>query len=483
MTLADATKPGATRDRVVIVGASLAGLRAAEALRRAGFTGQLTLLGDEPHQPYDRPPLSKQVLAGSMPVEHTALARFHELDAQWRLGVRATGLSLADQHVHLADGQRVGFDRLIIATGARARPFPHPEQAALDGVFVLRSRDDASRLRARLDARPRRVLILGGGFIGSEVASVCRRLDLQVTVVERGPAPLANALGDVIGAIAATVQRKHGVDLRCGVTVTALEGDAQGRLQRAHLSDGEVLDVDLALIAIGPLRNTEWLTGSGLAADARGVVCDAHCRALDERGAAQENVFAAGDVARWPHPLYPDELLAVEHWSNAVEQARTAAHNAAQARGTSTPLRAHTLLPTFWSHQFGINIKSTGVPPLADAVIITQGSTEAHSFVAAYGQRGRIIAAVTFDQARMLPVYQAMIEASAPLPVALGASDEPHDAMAVPAGFSPIPQPGPTLATPPRTPAERAAVGEEPVQPPAARPTASDADRPPPTPA
>ncbi|EYF03075.1 NAD(P)/FAD-dependent oxidoreductase [Chondromyces apiculatus] len=443
-----------TRGRVVIVGASLAGLRTAEALRQEGFTGALTLIGDEPHLPYDRPPLSKQVLAGRLPVEHTPLARLHDLEASWRCGVPAVGLSLADGHVLLADGQHVPFDRLIIATGARARPWLHPAEAALDGVLLLRTRDDASRLRARLAAGSPRVLIIGGGFIGAEVASVCRALDLRVTVVERGPAPLAGALGTVVGSIAAAVQRDHGVDLRCDTTVTTLEGDADGRLRRVHLSDGDTLDVDVALVAIGPLRNTEWLAGSGLAADPRGVVCDAFCRAIDERGEIQERVFVAGDVARWPHPLYPDELLSVEHWSNAVAQARTVAQNLVHGPAA---YRAHTHLPSFWSHQFGINIKSAGVPALADQVLITQGSVDDRRFVAAYGLGGRLIAAVTFNQARMLPVYQALIEASAPLPIDFKASDRPSDTRPLPAGFPAAPQPSPTMAAPTRSRAEHAA--------------------------
>jgi len=218
--------------RIVIVGASLAGLRAAATLRREGFTGSLTLIGDEPYEPYDRPPPSKQVLDGWVPAQRTALPEPAELDAQWRLGVAATGLDLARKQVRLADGEEVGFDRLLIATGVRPRPWPNPAEAALDGVFVLDTRDDAAGLQQRLAAGPRRVLVIGAGFIGSEVASACRELGLPVTVVERGPAPLAGALGRVVGAIAAGMQRDHGVDLRCDVTVTALKGDAEGRLRR-----------------------------------------------------------------------------------------------------------------------------------------------------------------------------------------------------------------------------------------------------------
>jgi NADPH-dependent 2,4-dienoyl-CoA reductase/sulfur reductase-like enzyme len=241
--------------RIVIVGASLAGARAALALRTEGFAGALTLIGDEPYEPYDRPPLSKQVLTGWVPAAHSVLPRPEGLDLDWRLGVRAVGLDLAGKHVLLADGQRVAFDRLLIATGTRARRWPNEAEAALDGVEVLRSRDDAARLQQRLAARPGRVLVIGGGFTGSEVASVCRELGLPVTLTERSASPLVGAVGGVVGAVAAQMQRDHGVDLRCGTTVTRLEGDASGKLRRAHLSDGSTLDVDVAVVALGAVRN------------------------------------------------------------------------------------------------------------------------------------------------------------------------------------------------------------------------------------
>lgn len=250
--------------RIVVVGASLAGLRAAETLRAEGFAGSLTLIGDEPHEPYDRPPLSKQVLLGRAAADRTALPRLRSVDATWRLGVPATGLDMAAGRVRLADGDEVPYDRLLIATGVRARPWPREAEAELDGVFVLRTRDDSAALARRLEEGPKRVLVIGAGFTGSEIASACRERGLLVTVAERGAAPLVGALGGVVGAVAAEMQREHGVDLRCGVMVTALEGDASGRVRAAHLSDGSTVETDVVIVSLGAIRNTEWLAGSGL---------------------------------------------------------------------------------------------------------------------------------------------------------------------------------------------------------------------------
>nr|WP_241835160.1 FAD/NAD(P)-binding oxidoreductase [Pseudofrankia asymbiotica] len=336
--------------------------------------------------------------------------------------MRATGLDLASKRVLLADGEEVEFDRLLITTGARARPWPHPGEAALDGMFVLRGRDDADGLRRRLAAGPRRVLVIGAGFTGSEVASSCRGLGLPVTVAERGPAPLVGALGRTVGAVAADLHRDHGVDLRCDVTVTALEGDRAGRLRRAHLSDGTSLDVDVAVAALGGVRNVEWLVDSGLAAGPWGVACDTGSRAFTVDGMVCDDVFVAGDVARFPHPLYDFQFLALEHWSNAVAQGEIAAHNMISPQTERWP---HLAVPSFWSTQFGIEIKSVGVPTFADEVVIAQGSVADRRFIAVYGCRGRVTAAVAFDQGKWLDFYQGLIERAAPFPPDFRRVDQP----------------------------------------------------------
>jgi NADPH-dependent 2,4-dienoyl-CoA reductase/sulfur reductase-like enzyme/ferredoxin len=440
--------------RIVIVGGSLAGGRAAALLRRDGFTGSLTLIGDESYEPYDRPPLSKQVLIGRVPAERTMLPHLSDIDVEWLSGIPATGLDLAAKKVRLADGRQIGFDKVLIATGVRARPWPKEAEAALDGVFVLRTLDDATRLRHRLAAGAGRVLVVGAGFTGSEVASVCRDLDLPVTVVESGPAPLSGALGRVIGAIAGDMQRAHGVDLRCGVKVTALEGDSDGRLRGARLSDGSTVDADVAVVALGAVRNVEWLEGSGLAAGAWGVATDAGCRAFDLNGLVTDDVFVAGDVARFPHPVYHYQFMSLEHWGNAVAQAEIAAHNMLSDQAHRWP---HLSLPVFWSNQFGTNIKSVGVPTFSDELVITQGSVADRRFVAAYGYQGRITAAVTFDQGMWLEFYQRLIEQAAPFPPDFPAVDQPDPMVPVTSGVPTriVPAMGATVVVTGHDPAER----------------------------
>ncbi|MFD8739982.1 NAD(P)/FAD-dependent oxidoreductase [Streptomyces sp. NPDC059618] len=441
--------------RIVVVGASLAGLRGAETLREKGFAGSLTMIGDEPGEPYDRPPLSKQVLLGRASAERTALPRLRSLDATWRLGTPATGLDMAARRVRLADGEEVPYDRLLIATGVRARPWPNEAEAELDGVFVLRTREDSAALARRLDAGPKRVLVIGAGFTGSEIASACRERGLPVTVAERGAAPLVGALGGVVGAVAAEMQRENGVDLRTGVMVTALEGDAAGRVRAAQLSDGSTVETDVVIVSLGAQRNTEWLAGSGLGAGPRGIACDAGCRAFDIRGIVTDDIYAAGDVARCPNALFGYQFLSLEHWGNAVSQARIAAHN---MLSESTDRLPHMEVPAFWSSQFGVNIKSVGIPSMGTEILISQGSLADHRFLGVYGYQGRVIGAVAFDQGRWLPFYRQLIETTAPFPPPFATVDRrPEGRRPLDADFPDpsVPTHGPTVTLSGYAPADR----------------------------
>lgn len=407
---------------ILVVGASLAGLAAAHALRDGGYAGALTLVGDEPHLPYDRPPLSKQVLRGLF-CDDTTLPRHPDLRAEFRLGTAAQGLDLAARTVTLADGARLPYDRLLIATGTRARPWPNPDEAGLAGLFTLRSRDDAARLSARLKAGPRRVVLVGGGFIGFEVASTCRDLDIPVTMLVRDGAPLAAALGPRLGGWVGGIARERGVDLRLGAEIERMEAP-DGRLAAVVLKDGARIEADVVVAAIGAVRNVEWLEGAGLAADEGGVTCDGYGRVLRANGDIVAEVFAAGDVARWPNPHQDERLVAVEHWGNARAQARTAARN--MLAGPAAGLVRHDHLPDFWSQQFGLTIKLVGLADGADSLAVVHGSLEEGRFVALYGREGRTVAAASVDSARWLPAYAAAIREGAPFPPFEGAVDQPR---------------------------------------------------------
>jgi NADPH-dependent 2,4-dienoyl-CoA reductase/sulfur reductase-like enzyme len=409
--------------RIVIVGASLAGLSAAKALRAHGFSGGLMLVGDEPHRPYDRPPLSKQVLRGDFGPD-TTLPQPADLDIAVRTGTAAAGLDRDGRAVILADGERLAYDRCLVATGTRARPWPNPAEAALAGVATLRTRADAERLRQRLRERPARVVLVGGGFISFEVASVCRELDIPVTVLVRDAVPLARAIGAPLGAFMAEVARDAGVDLRLGAAIARMEADGRGRLAGLVLEDGGRIETDCLVVAIGAARNVEWLDGAGLAADRNGLRCDRFCRALRADGTAADGIFAAGDVAHWPNPHDGDALVAVEHWGNAVAQARIAARNMlAQDPAGMVP---HDHLPDFWSQQFGLTIKLLGLTAGADAFAVVRGAMAERRFLAVFGKAGRTVAVASVDSARWLPAYRSAILEGAPFPPLPGGLDAPR---------------------------------------------------------
>ena len=362
---------------VVIVGASLAGLRCAQAVRAGGYEGDVTLVGDEPHAAYDRPPLSKQLLTGEWDAAKIALGDAKDVDQ--RLGTRAVDVDLATRTVGLHGGERLAFDDLVIATGASPRTLATGGELA--GVHTLRTLDDSLAIKAALDARPGRVVVVGAGFIGSEVAAVARTMGLDVTILEALPTPLARALGPTLGPAVAAIHEDHGVELRLGVAVGDLEGD--GRVERVVLTDGTSFDADLVVVGIGVVPNTAWLEGSGLDLQ-NGVLCDEALRAAP-------GVWAIGDVCRWPHPLF-GEVVRIEHWTNAVEQAQHVGRSI--ATGEAKPFGT---VPFVWSDQYEHRIQVLGRPEADHEVHVVAGSFESRSFVAVTGADGRLTGAVGMD--------------------------------------------------------------------------------------
>jgi NADPH-dependent 2,4-dienoyl-CoA reductase/sulfur reductase-like enzyme len=387
------------RGSVSIVGASLAGYWAAETLRRDGFEGRISLIGDEPHAPYDRPPLSKKFLAGDLDDDRlplTTAEKLADLGLEMRLGCRATGLDVATRTLEV-DGVAEPYDGLLIATGARCRNLPGT--VGLAGVHTLRTRDDAKAIRDALANGARRVVVVGAGFIGAEVASTAIGRGAEVTMVEALEAPFGRVLGVEMGAVMADVHRRHGVDLRTGVGVDEVLGD--DRLAGVRLADGATLEADLLVVGIGVVPNTDWLEGSGLTLD-DGVVCDETCLAAPD-------VAAAGDVARWANPRY-GEVMRVEHWDNAVQQGVHAARRLLQSDEEATP---YAPVPWFWTDQYDRKVQLAGRPHTDDEVRVVAGSTAEHRFAAFYGRDGRFTAALGMNRPRQVMQSKGLLDAGA----------------------------------------------------------------------
>lgn len=381
---------------ITVVGASLAGLYAARELRAQGYDGRLVIIGDEPHQPYDRPPLSKDFLLGRADETQLALSDDEEADelaAEWLLGVRARGLDPRGRTVLLEDGRTIASDGVVIATGASARRLPGP---LLSGVHTLRTLDDARALRTRLTAGPRRVVVIGGGFIGAETASSCVALGHEVTVVEAAPLPLLPQLGTDMAAFCAGLHARGGAELVTGVGVAALHGERA--VHAVGLADGRLLPADVVVVGIGAVPNTGWLAGSTLAVG-DGVLCDDGCVT------GLPHVVAVGDVARVGGSR-------AEHWTSATEQPRVAVRNLL-AGHTAETVRP---LPYFWSDQYGSRIQFAGRRRADDTVRLLEGSPEGGSFLAAYEREGHTTAVLAVDRPR--PFMRMRRGLLAELPVA-----------------------------------------------------------------
>jgi 3-phenylpropionate/trans-cinnamate dioxygenase ferredoxin reductase subunit len=385
-------------DSIVIVGGGAAGLAAVETLRQEGYAGPLTLVCGEPELPYDRPPLSKQVLTGAWDPERT---RFREAGHYADLGIRlvrgrADALDAGGRTVYLTDGYPLRYDGLIIATGVRPRRLPTGHD--LSGVHVLRDHPDVAALRAAF-AVGRRVVIVGGGFLGMEVAAAARGLGLDVTVIEPLAQPMIRQVGPMIGAEVARLHREHGVDLRTGIGVTGLisdgDGAAGGAVAGVALTDGSAVPADCVLVAIGSVPATDWLGTSGLALG-DGVECDQYCRAAP-------GIYAAGDVASWVNPRY-QRRMRIEHRMNATEQGAAAALNL--LRGDVQPFAP---LPYFWSDQYNVKIQVHGYPPDGAEAAIEEGSPADGKFVALYRKDGAPAAVLGWNSPARLIRYRKLL--------------------------------------------------------------------------
>ncbi|GAA1724006.1 NAD(P)/FAD-dependent oxidoreductase [Aeromicrobium alkaliterrae] len=402
--------------RLVVVGASLAGLRAVEAARKAGHEGPITLVGDEAHVPYDRPPLSKAYLDEGEPESTTFREESHltgELGVELVLGRGATGLDTEAREVLVGD-DRVPYDALVVATGARARTLP--QGGDLAGVHALRTLDDAVAVRRELD-RGVKVVVVGAGFIGSEVASGARKRGLDVTVVEALETPLVRACGEAPGHWIAGLHEKHGTRLLCGNGVAALHGS--GRVEAVELADGTVLPADLVVAGIGAIPNTEWLEGSGVELD-NGVVCDATL------ASSAPGVYAAGDVASWINPVF-DRRQRLEHWTSAAEQGATAARNALDPTNPT----AYRTVPYFWSDWYDVRIQFVGTPQ-ADEVVLVDGDPEAgERWVALYRAGDRLVGALTVNGQTEVMKYRGKILKGAAWDDALAFAEQRQQARSV----------------------------------------------------
>ena len=396
---------------LVVVGSGPAGISAIQELRRSGFAGRITVIAEEGGEPYDRPPLSKQVLAGTWEIERARLLpsdRLEGLDATWIQRRAAVSLDTEHQIIVTDDGADYQYAAALIATGSSPRRLPDP---GLTGIHVLRSAADALKLRSALQPGAE-LVIVGGGFLGLEVAATANTLGCRVTVVEPLEQPLANRVGDIVAERLVAVHRAHGVRVLCGLTVAGFRSRAVGaadprtRASREDpvstvvLSDQTELKADVVLIAIGANPRVEWLEGSGLEID-DGVVCDQYCRAAP-------NVWAAGDVARWFH-IALCQHVRFEHRLNASEQGRAVARSILGAPTAFAPV------PFFWTDQFDVKLQLCGVLPENSRMSIVEGSEDSGAFIAAFyaTELERPSAVLSWNAAGKLAPYRAVLQEDA----------------------------------------------------------------------
>ncbi|MEE9284260.1 MAG: FAD-dependent oxidoreductase [Dehalococcoidia bacterium] len=389
----------AAKQTYVIVGANLCGGRAAETLRKAGFDGRLLLIGAEPDRPYERPPLSKEYLRRKVERESVFLRPpefYDEQEIEMRLAVRVTGIDVRDRSLELDGGERLGFDKLLIATGGRVRRLP-VAGAELQGVYYLRTIADSEAIAAQLVAGGR-VVVIGAGFIGAEVAASARMSGLEVTLLEVPDVPLGRALGSEMGGIYAEIHREQGIDLRLGTGVDRLEGT--GRVKRVVTSRGDFIDCDLVVVGVGMEPEIDLAVGAGIETG-NGIIVDEYCRT------SVEGIFAAGDVASFPNPIL-GERMRVEHWANAQNQGVAAAK---AMLGMAEP---YAEVPWFWSDQYDLNMQYVGHASAWDEVVL-RGDVAGRRFTAFYLKDGRLRAAMALNRPRDVSASRTLIRTATPV--------------------------------------------------------------------
>ena len=384
-------------NEIVVVGASLAGLRACQNLRRANFEGTLTLVGAEEHLPYDRPPLSKTMLSTEQDPGELSLisdSDLAELNLNLVLGSPATRLDTVTHEVTVGD-ERIFYDGLIIATGARARKLLKSDD--IGGIHTLRTMEDSLAIRSALESSSS-VVIVGAGFIGSEVAAAARHRGCQVSIIEAGEAPLMRGLGHEVGSACGQLHQSHGVDLRVGVQIQNFHGSQT--VEEVELTDGSRIGADLVVVGVGATPNTEWLDDSGLTID-DGVVCDANLNV------GMPGIYAAGDVARVPNHWMGGGPLRTEHWTTATEHAALAAKNLLQP-ADCTP---YDSVPFVWSDQYEDRIQIAGDTGDFDEVCFLMGSREAEAFVVGYRKGERLAGVMALNSMRPFVQYRRLLMA------------------------------------------------------------------------
>ena len=389
---------------VVIVGAAMGGLRTAESLRRSGYSGAIQIVGDEAHLPYNRPPLSKDVLSSEVTHEAVAFpARAETSDVEWMLGSRATAVDL-DARTITTDTATLPFRALVIATGLRPRRLDLP---ALAGRHAVRSLDDAMALRAELEPGAR-VTVVGSGFLGCELASTATKLGCTVTIVTPSAEPMIRPLGEMLARELRGRLEAQGVAFELGATVAALEGTA--RVESVTTSTGRIIPTDVVIEAIGSDCNDDWLAGSGLDLS-DGVLANNALRAVTSEG-ARDDVYVVGDIARLPNPPFDDVPRRIEHWNIPTDTGKRAGAvlGGWLAGDDTAATQPFAPMPSFWSNQFDIKLQAYGLPGLADEVSIVEGDL-AGEVAVGYYRHGRLVGVVGVGlKAALLPYRQQIAE-------------------------------------------------------------------------